>query len=226
MDVKSDFLKGFKVKQSFLWIEASLKAWYSHIDGYFLNNRFVKCLHKYVIYVKIKESGDTLIICLYVDDLIFTGNNAKMFKDFKQAMIKEFEMMDIGFMTYYLGIEIKQEEYGIFVNQEKFIKEILKNFKMKDCAKVNTPIECGEKMSKNDKVEKINSTIFKSVIRSLRYFICTRPDILFGARLVSRFMKTLITTHFKTLKRILWYIKGTVDFGLLYGYSNSYELIG
>jgi chromosome condensin MukBEF MukE localization factor len=138
-----------------------------------------------------------------VDDLIFTGNNAKMFKDFKQAMIKEFEMMDIGLMTYYLGIEIKQEEYGIFVNQEKFIKEILKNFKMKDCAKVNTPIECGEKMSKNDKVEKINSTIFESVIRSLRYLICTYLDILFGVRHVSKFMETPITTHFKALKRIL-----------------------
>jgi hypothetical protein len=56
--------------------------------------------HKYVIYVNIKENGDTLIICLYVDDLIFTGNNPKMSENFKQAMIKEFEMTDIGFMSY------------------------------------------------------------------------------------------------------------------------------
>jgi hypothetical protein len=66
-------------------------------------------------------------------------------------MIKKFEMMNIGLMTYYLGIEIKQGEYEIFVNQEKSTKEILKNFKMKDYAKVNTPIECGEKMSKKMK---------------------------------------------------------------------------
>ena len=138
-----------------------------------------------------------------MNDLIFTGNNSKIFKDFKQATIKKFEMMDNCVMTYYLGIEIKQGEYGIFMNQEKFIKEILKNFKMKDCVKVNTLVECGEKMSKIDEVENINSTIFKSLIRSLRYFICTYPDILFGVRLVSRFMKTLITTHFKALKRIL-----------------------
>jgi hypothetical protein len=49
--------------------------------------------------VKIKESGDTFIICLYVDDLMFIGNNPKMFGDFKQAMIKEFEMTNIGLMT-------------------------------------------------------------------------------------------------------------------------------
>jgi hypothetical protein len=62
---------------------------------------------KYAIYVKIKESSDTIIVCLYVDDLIFTKNNPKIFKDFKQVMIKEFEMTDISLMTYYLGIEIK-----------------------------------------------------------------------------------------------------------------------
>jgi len=63
--------------------------------------------HEYTIYVNIKESGDTLIVCLYVDDLIFTGNNSKMFGDLEQAVIKEFEMMNIGLMSYYLGIEIK-----------------------------------------------------------------------------------------------------------------------
>jgi len=73
----------------------------------FLKEWNCKCPHEYVIYVKIKESGDTLIVCLYMDDMIFTRNNPKIFGDFKQEMIKEFEMTDIGLMTYYLGIEIK-----------------------------------------------------------------------------------------------------------------------
>jgi hypothetical protein len=58
--------------------------------------------------------------------------------------------MNIGLMTYYLGTEIKQGEDEIFVKQEKFVKEILKKFKMKDCAKVNTFVEYGVKMSKNN----------------------------------------------------------------------------
>jgi hypothetical protein len=91
-------------------LNQALLAWYSCIDGYFLQNRFIKCPNEYVIYVKIKESGNTLIVCLYVDDLIFTGNNPMMFEDFKQAMTKEFEMMDTGLMFYYLGIEFKQEK--------------------------------------------------------------------------------------------------------------------
>ena len=149
-----------------------------------------------------------------------------MFGNFKQPMIKEFEMMNIDLMSYYLEIEIKQGKDIIFVNKEKFAKEVLEKFKMKNCARVNTMVECGVKMSNNDEWEKINSTTFKSFVGSLRYLTCTHPYILFGVRLVSRFMKTPTMTHFKALKRILEYIKGTVDFGLFYDYSNSFELIG
>jgi hypothetical protein len=89
------------------------------------------------------------------------------------------------------------------VNQKKFAKEILKKFKIKDCAKVNTPIEYRVKMSKNNEEENINSTTIKSLVGSLRYLTCTLPDILFGVEFVSKFMETLTITHFKALKRIL-----------------------
>jgi len=119
-----------KLNKTLYGLKQSRKAWYSCIDSYFLKNVFVKCLHEYAIYVKIKESNDTFTVCLYVDNMIFTGNIPKIFGDFKQVMIKKFEMTNIGFMTCYLGIKIKQGECGIFVNQEKFVKEILKKFKM------------------------------------------------------------------------------------------------
>ena len=95
------------IKYGFSYNSRSPRAWNSHIEGYLLKNGFVKCPHEYTIYIKIKESGDTLIVCLYMDDLIFIENNPKMFGDFKQAMIKEFGMTNIGLMSYYLGIEIK-----------------------------------------------------------------------------------------------------------------------
>ena len=87
---------------------------------------------------------------------------------------------------------------------------------MEDCAKVNTFIECGVKMSKNNEGEKINSTTFKSLVESLRYLTCNCPDIIFRVKLVSKFMETLTITHFKVLKRILRYIKDIVYFDLYY----------
>ena len=98
-EVKKYGYKILKLNKALYGLKQVSRAWYSHIDGHFLENGFVKCLYEYTIYVKIKKSGDTLIICLYVDDLFFTGNNPKMFEDFKQAMTKEFEMTNIDFMS-------------------------------------------------------------------------------------------------------------------------------
>jgi len=88
-----------------------------------------------------------------------------MFGDFKQAIIKEFKMTNIGLMIYYLGIGIKQGEYEIFVSQEKFAKKILKN-KMEGYAKVNTLVKCEARLSRNDEGEKISSTTFKSLVEN------------------------------------------------------------
>ena len=161
-EVKGHEDKVLKLNKILYGLKHASRAWYSHIDGCFLKNGFVKYPYKYSIYVKIKESGDTFIVYLYVDDLIFTRNNPKMLRDFKQAMIQKFEITNIGMMTYYLGIEIKQGEDKIFMNQNKFVKKILNKYKIKDCVKVNI-VECGVNMLKNDG-EKINSIIFKSLV--------------------------------------------------------------
>ena len=76
------------------------------------------------------------------------------------------------------------------MNQEKFSREVIKKFKMKNCAKINTLVECGIQMLKNNKGETMNSTIFKSLVGSLRYLTCTCTNILFVVRLISRFIKT------------------------------------
>ncbi|KAG6409647.1 hypothetical protein SASPL_127688 [Salvia splendens] len=157
---------------------------------------------------------------------ILKGNNPSMFKEFKKAMTEEFEMTDIGLMAYYLGVEVKQREDGIFIIQEHYAKEILKKFKMEDCKPINTTVECEAKLSKNDKEEKVDPTLYKSLVGSLRYLTCTRPDILYATGLVSRYMENPTTTHFKAAKRILRYLKCTIDYGLLYSATNDYRLVG
>ncbi|XP_022883572.1 uncharacterized protein LOC111400387 [Olea europaea var. sylvestris] len=147
-----------------------------------------------------------------------------MITEFKKAMTQEFEMTDIGPMTYYLGIEVKQMEDCIFISQARYAKEILKKFNMEDCKPLCTPIECGTKLSKNDEGE--NPTLFKSLVGSLRYLTCTRPDILFVVELISRYIETPTMTHMKVTKRILRYIKCTLDYGLVYSSSNEFKLVG
>ncbi|KAK2981149.1 hypothetical protein RJ640_013471 [Escallonia rubra] len=96
------------------------------------------------------------------------GNNPKMFEEFKEEMAREFEMTDIGLMSYYLDIEVRQREDGIFISQEAYAKEILKRYGMVYCKPVKTPVECGVKLSKHGEGDKIHPTFFKSLVGSLR----------------------------------------------------------
>ena len=165
-------------------------------------------------------------MCLYVDDLIFTGSNLSMFDEFRKEMTKEFEMIDIGLMSYYLGIEEKQEDKGMLITQEGYATKVLKKFKMDDSNPVGKPMECGIKLSKHEKGNKVDPTLYKSLVGSLRYLTCIRLDILYAVEVVSRYMENPTTTHLKVAKVILLYLKGTTDFGLYYYVSNDYKLVG
>ena len=136
-----------------------------------------------------------LYVFNYVDNLIFTGNNPTMFKEFKKSMIREFEMTDIGFMSHFLVIEVVQSEDGIFISQSGYAKEILKRLGMESCNPVNTPVESGIELKKSTNGGNVDPTYFKSLVGSLRYLTCTRPDILYGVGLISRYMKAPNQSH-------------------------------
>ncbi|KAK9682502.1 hypothetical protein RND81_10G078400 [Saponaria officinalis] len=160
--------------------------------------------------------NDLLIISLYVDDLLVTGNNPKMIVAFKEEMKKRFEMTDLGLMNYFLGMEVHQSEDGIFISQSKYAEDILKKFKMQHSKAVATPLVVNEKFSKNDGQRKVDPSVYKSLVGSLLYLTATRPDIMFAASMLSRFMNEPSEVHMGAAKRVLRYLKGTSDFGILY----------
>ncbi|KAK2973954.1 hypothetical protein RJ640_027583 [Escallonia rubra] len=141
-------------------------------------------------------------------------------------MAREFEMTNIGLMSYYLGIEVRQREDDIFISQDAYAKVILKRYGMVYCKPVKTPVECEVKLSKHGEGDKIHPTFSKSLVGSLRYLTCTRPDILFDVGLMSRYMEAPTTSHLKVAKKILRYIKGTLDYGIMYSSSQDFKLVG
>ncbi|KAI9152926.1 hypothetical protein LWI28_003161 [Acer negundo] len=174
LDVKSAFLNGFleeeiyveqppgyvkkgkedkvcRLKKALYGLKQAPRAWNMRIDDYFQKNRFEKCPYEHALYMKKEIDRSLLYACLYVDDLIFTGNNPAMFEDFKRRMVKEFEMTDIGLMAHFLGIEVVQSEKGIFISQSIYAKEILKKFGMEKCNLVTTPVETGLELRKNER---------------------------------------------------------------------------
>ena len=85
-----------------------------------------------------------------MDDIIFGSNDDQLSKKFSTKMQSEFEMSLLGELTYFLGLQISQQEKGIFICQAKYIKEMLKKFKMEDCKPVLTPMVTGFKLSIDD----------------------------------------------------------------------------
>ena len=80
----------------------------------------MKSPYEHALYMKTNSGGDIMIVCLYVDDMIFTENNPGMFDDFKKVLTNKFEMIDICKMSYFLGVEVKQSKDGIFMSQRKY----------------------------------------------------------------------------------------------------------
>lgn len=130
-------------------------------------------------------------------------------------MEKEFEMTDLGEIKYFLRMEISQFNDGIFISQKKYALVILK-FCMEQCKPIATPIVVNEKLSMNDGIDKADDFVYRSIIGSLLYLSATRPDIMFVASLLSRFMHSPSQVHFRAAKRVLRYIRGTTDYGLYF----------
>ncbi|CAL8991481.1 unnamed protein product [Prunus brigantina] len=167
----------YRLKKALYGLKQAPRAWYSRIGAYFAREGFRKCPYEHTLFTKSGEEGQILIVCLYVYDLIYTGNDVAMFNDFKKSMMHEFGMSDLGLMHYFLGIEVVQSSAGIFISQKKYVQEILDRFEMKDCNSVCTPTEIVLKLVKNSGEKKVDQTLYKQIVGSLMYLTATRPDI-------------------------------------------------
>ncbi|XP_026428625.1 uncharacterized protein LOC113324518 [Papaver somniferum] len=112
------------------------------------------------------------------------GNSLDMINELREDMVKEFEMINLGLMSYFLGIEVQQTERGIFINQHRYADGILKRFKMDNRNPILTPVEEKLKLTKYGSGELVNSTDFKCLVGCLRYLTATRPDIMYAVGLV------------------------------------------
>ena len=123
---KGEEKKVYKLKKALYGLRQSPRAWYSRINSYSEKDDFQKCSQEHTLYLKIDSSGKFMVISLFVDDLIFTGNDLEMLNTFKASMKKEFYMTNFGDMHHFLGIEVNQYQRGIFISQRRYVAEILK----------------------------------------------------------------------------------------------------
>jgi Reverse transcriptase (RNA-dependent DNA polymerase)/gag-polypeptide of LTR copia-type/Integrase core domain/GAG-pre-integrase domain/Domain of unknown function (DUF4219)/Zinc knuckle len=216
----------YKLNKALYGLKQAPRAWYSKIDGYFAENGFVRSSSEHSLYVKKTGSNDFLLVCIYVDDMIYMGSNQDLIEKFKESMKRKFEMTDLGVLKYFLGLEVTQDDEGIFVSQRKYAKDLLSKFNLGNCNAVSTPMNAKEKLIKEDGSPLADAAKYRSLVGGLIYLTHTRPDISFPVGVVSRFMHNPTRHHMGAAKRILRYIAGTVEFGLWYATDNTEKLTG
>jgi hypothetical protein len=114
-EIKGEEDKVYKLYKALYRLKHAPRAWNHKIDPYLYQNGFSKNQSKPSLYIK-KKGEDFVMVCLYVDDLIYTGTSKDMVAEFKTAMMKEFEMSDLSLMRYFLGIQVKQSLGKIFIS--------------------------------------------------------------------------------------------------------------
>eukprot|EP00253_Pinus_taeda_P014253 PITA_14253 len=143
-------------------------------------------------------------------------NEEAMSQNFALVMQKEFKMSLLGELTYFLGLQIQQNEGSIFLSQTNYLKQILKKYGMEDSKPVCTPMVTGCSLSENDESVAVHQPTYRSVIGSLLYLIGTRLDIMHAVGMVGRFQANPKETHLQAVKRIFKYLQGTQNYGLWY----------
>ncbi|GJX16618.1 retrovirus-related pol polyprotein from transposon TNT 1-94 [Tanacetum coccineum] len=223
MDVKSAFLYGtieedvyvtqppgfkdpdhpdkvYKVVKALYGLHQAPRAWYETLSNYLLGNGFQRGKIDKTLFIK-KQKGDILLVQVYVDDIIFGSTNKELFTAFEKLRKDKFQMSSMGELTFFLGLQVQQKEDGIFINQDKYVAEILKKFNYIDVKSASTPVDLEKLLVKDGDVNDVDVHLYRSMIGSLMYLTAPRPDIMFAVCACARFQVNTkdITISFSNL---------------------------
>ncbi|KAM0981906.1 hypothetical protein EV1_014829 [Malus domestica] len=224
--IKGEEHKVYKLKNALYGLKQAPRALYSNIDTHLLQSGFKKSPSEATLYVKHVDGQETLIVSIYVDDIVYTGSCLEMIEDFKCDMMNKYEMSDLGLLHHFLGIGVIQQEGSIFIHQKKYALSLLDKFGLKSCKSVSIPLPPTDKLRKGDGSEAADEELYRKIVGSLLYLTATRPDILYSACVLARYMHCPSIKHLGTARRILRYVQGTVDYGIKYEKGNAALLIG
>ncbi|KAL6133377.1 hypothetical protein ACLB2K_065614 [Fragaria x ananassa] len=200
--------------KSLYGLKQSPRAWYSKLSSVLEANGFKGGSADSSMFVRSGSCG-RLVVLVYVDDLIITGDNEDEINTLKQSLHHKFAIKDLGVLKYFLGIEMATSYKGLFlINQRKYLVDLLEEAHMVDIKPCVIPLDSKLRLEvKGDKLRNIGE--YQRLVGKLIYLTVTRPDISFAVSLVSQFMHAPTEEHLQIVKRILRYLKGSIGRGIL-----------
>ncbi|XP_040996025.1 uncharacterized mitochondrial protein AtMg00810-like [Juglans microcarpa x Juglans regia] len=148
--------------------------------------------------------------------MVITSSSSDAIDIFLNNLGQAFLVKDLGRLSCFLGLELDYHPSGLLLSQRKYISNILRKANMLEANPISSPMSASIKLSKFDSPSFDNPTLFRNVVGSLQYMSLTKPDISFSVNKVCQFMHDPKVTHWSTVKRILWYLKFSINHGLFF----------
>ncbi|GJU06577.1 retrovirus-related pol polyprotein from transposon TNT 1-94 [Tanacetum coccineum] len=171
------------------------------------------------------HKGDSLLVQVYVDDIIFGSTKKKLCNAFEKLMHEKFQMSSMGELAFFLGLQVQQKKDGIFISQDKYVVEILKKFGFMEVKTASTPMETQKPLLKDEDGKEVDVHMYRSMIGSLMYLTSSRPDIMFAVCACARYQVNPKVSHLYVVKRIFRYLKGQPKLGLWYLKDSPFDLV-
>lgn len=216
-----------KLDKSIYGLKQAPKCWNDSIDNFLKENNFVQCPSDTCIYTKIVLDSIS-IIAVYVDDLVIASKSIDEIDKIKVLLSSRYKMKDLGAMSYFLGVNVSQGNGKIFIGQSAYTKLLLSKFNLDNAKPVSTPMDVNSHLEKaTDNCELFDSEVYQSAVGGLMYLSTkTRPDITYAVNTVAKFCSKPTKVHWTAVKRIMRYLIGTLNLGIMYQRSDSNDCLG
>ncbi|KAH0738218.1 hypothetical protein KY290_036923 [Solanum tuberosum] len=223
-----------RLHKSLYGLKQASRQWNLKLTEALINSGFTQSHFDYSLFTK-KVEERVVIILVYVDDILITGNDQELIMEGKQALKLNFKIKDLGEMKYFLGIEIARSKQGILMNQRKFALELITDLGLTGSKPVATPMELNQRLTTaemdehigvngDDKLE--DAGPYRRLVGKLLYLTMTRPDITYSTHTLSQFMHCPKKSHMEAALRVVRYIKNAPGLGILMSSKHSTELTG
>ncbi|XP_031092189.1 uncharacterized protein LOC115996890 [Ipomoea triloba] len=210
------------LQRSLYGLKQAPRAWFKRLHDFLVSTGFSSSKTDVsLFYYTLKSSRIFLLV--YVDDIIMLGNDASLINDLLLRLSSVFKIRDLGTPSFFLGIETLTDGTGILLSQKRYMADILHRAGMSDCKPLATPASVTQPATPSLKPYE-NPTQYRRIVGALQYLTITRPDLSYAVNRLCQFMHSPTDNHWALLKRVLRYVKGSLEYGLRIVASPSTEI--
>ncbi|XP_030942055.1 uncharacterized protein LOC115967115, partial [Quercus lobata] len=203
------------LRRALYGLKQAPRAWFAKFSSTIFRLGYTASPYDSALFLRRTDKG-TILLLLYVDDMIITGDDLSGIQELKDFLSQQFEMKDLGHLSYFLGLEITHSTDGLYITQAKYASDLLSRAGLTDSKTVDTPVELNAHLTPSGGKPLSNPSLYRRLVGSLVYLTVTRPDISYAVHQVSQYLSAPRSTHYAAVLRILRYLKGTLFHGLFY----------